>query len=139
MCHFRLQNGYFKKSSVKTINITFIYLLTPFSVQNFKSIIGTDPELRRCIFEPKMVSLPQARIFWEKSFILFSSTYWPLSLWKLLKNSYSGSRVLRMDHFRTQYSPLSQTRIFSENLLINLVHFIHAYLHFKNQSLISIF
>ena len=123
---FSFTKWLFQKFFGKTINITFINLLSPFSVQNFKSIIGTDPEVRRCIFEPKMVSLPQARIFWEKSFILFSSTYWPLSLSKLLKNSYSGSRVPRMNHFRTQDSPLGQTRIFSENLLINLVHFIHA-------------
>ena len=32
-----------KKTFVKTINITFIYLLTPSSGQNFKTILRVDP------------------------------------------------------------------------------------------------
>ena len=63
-----------------------MHLLAPFIVQNFKIILGADPELRRCaIFGPKMVHFPQTRMFWEKSLILFSSTYWLLSLCKILK------------------------------------------------------
>ena len=34
---------------------------------------------------------------------------------------------------------LPKQQFFSENLLINLVSFIHAYLRFKNQSQISIY
>ena len=33
-----------------------------------------------------------------------------------------------------QKMPFAQMRIFSENLLMNLTPFIHAYLHNKNQS-----
>ena len=40
---------------------------------------------------------------------------------------------MSMCHFWAQNGPFAQTRIFSENLLINLVPFIHAYLHSKNQ------
>ena len=40
MCHFRAQNGPFtlppKLFFVKTINIAFIYLLAPLTVQNLK-------------------------------------------------------------------------------------------------------
>ena len=38
--------------------------------------------------------------FWgEKSLILSSSTYWPISLCKILKSSYSRPKVTRMRHF----------------------------------------
>ena len=39
-----------------------------------------------------------------------------------------------MCNFWAQNGPFAQIRIFSENLLISLVPFIHAYLHAKNQS-----
>ena len=74
---------------VQTIIITFIYLLALFTAQNL--ILTADPELWGCaIFGPKMVHLPQIRIF-------------------------------------------------SEYLSMNLVSFIHAYLHAKNQSQILIY
>ena len=64
----------------------FMYLLVPFIVRNFKKIIGADPELSRCtIFGPKMFHFAKTRFFWEKSSISFSSTYWPLSLYKIFK------------------------------------------------------
>ena len=69
MCHFRAQNDLFapnKTLLVKTINITFIYLLTPFSVQNFKKIFTADLELWECtIFGPKTAYLPKCKIFQE--------------------------------------------------------------------------
>ena len=37
-----------------------------------------------------------------------------------------------MRHFWAQNSPFAQMRIFSEDLLIIIVPFIHAYLHAKN-------
>ena len=58
---------------------------------------------------------------------------------KILKNSSSGSRVMRMHNFWAQNGPFPQMRIFSENLLMSLVSFIHAYLHAKNQSQILIY
>ena len=57
----------------------------------------------------------------------------------LKKNSSSGSRVMRMRNFWAQNSPFPQMRIFSENLLMSFVFFIHAYLHAKNQSQILIY
>ena len=78
-----------KKSLVKTINITLIYLLASFSVQNFKKI-SVDPELwGSAILGSKMVHLPQTR-----------TTNWLFSLCRILKNSY-----IRMCHFRTQNGP----------------------------------
>ena len=160
-----------------------MYLLAPFILQNFKKILRADPELWGCaIFGPKMAHLPWTKFFWYKPLLLLSSTYWPFSLCKILKNSYSRSRVMRMCHFWAQNGPLatthppvpqkkmfrkiiniiliyllapslckilkkffqwmcnfwvqndpfSQMRIFSENLLMSLVSFIHAYLHARN-------
>ena len=41
---------------------------------------------------------------------------------------------MTMHHFLAQNGPFSQIRIFSENLLIIIAPFIHAYLHAKIQS-----
>ena len=62
----------------------------------------------------------------------------PFIVQNFLKNL-SVDLELRMHHFWAQNSQFAQMRIFSENLLISLVPFIHAYLHVKNQSQILIF
>ena len=54
-----------------------------------------------------------------------------------LKNSSSGSRIM-ICNFWVQNGPFAQMRIFSENLFMNLVSFIHAYLHAKNQTHLTI-
>ena len=46
---------------------------------------------------------------------------------------------MRMRNFWAQNGPFPQMRIFSENLLMSLVSFIHAYLHAKNQSQVLIY
>ena len=46
---------------------------------------------------------------------------------------------MKMHNFGAQNGPFSQMRIFSENLLMSLVPFIHAYLHAKIQSQLLIF
>ena len=173
-----------------------MYLLAPFILQNFKKILRADPELWGCaIFGRKIAYLSWTTFFWYKPLLSLSSTYWPFSLCKILKNSYSGSRIMTMHHFWTQNGPFApnnfflenyyyhshlpissfhcakfkknsssrsrvtrmcksrvmrmcnfwaqngpfpQMRIFSENLFMSLVSFIHAYLHAKNQSQILI-
>ena len=131
----------------KAINVIFMYLLAPFIVQNLKKILRANPELWDVPFlGPKWPFArtksviqsyemhhfwaqngpfaPQKEVFGKKSLVLFSSTYWPLLLRKILKKSYSRSRVTRMHHFWAHNGPFAQTRIFSENLLINLTPFI---------------
>ena len=44
-----------------------------------------------------------------------------------------------MQHFWDQNGPFAQMRIFSGNMLISLVPFIHAYLQVKNKSQILIY
>ena len=46
---------------------------------------------------------------------------------------------MRMCNFWAYNGPFAQMRIFSENLLMNLVPFIHAYLYAKNQSQILLY
>ena len=55
---------------------------------------------------------------------------------KFKNNSSSGSRVMRMLNFWAQNCPFAQMRIFSENLLMSLVPFIHAYLHDKQSHIL---
>ena len=126
--------------SRKTTNKILMYLLAPFILQNFKKILRAHPKLWGCAtFGPKMAHLSWTKFFWYKPLSLLSSTYWPFSLCKILKNSSCGSTVMRMRNFWAQNGPFPQMRIFSENLFMRLVSFIHAYLHAKNQSQILIY
>ena len=52
---------------------------------------------------------------------------------------YNRSRVMRMWQFWTETGPICPNQNISENLLTNLVPIIHAYLHSKHQSQISIY
>ena len=116
-----------------------MYLLAPFIVQNFKKFLRAAPGLWGCtISGPKIAHLLQTRIFWKKSLILFSSTYWPLSLCKIFKNFLQWMQSYEDMSFLGPNGSFAWKRIFSENPLINLVLSIHAYLHSKNQSQIPI-
>ena len=105
-----------------------MYLLAPFILQNFKKILRADPELWGCaIFGPKMAHLSWTKFFWYKPLLLLSSTYWPFSLCKILKNSYSGSRVMKMCHFGAQNGPFAPNAFFGKFL----ISFSSAYLPFS--------
>ena len=133
--HICLENFFL----VQTIIITFIYLLALFIVQNLQQIFVAHPRLWRCpIFWPKMVHLAQ-KIFFGKLWYHFHLTISSFHCAKFQKNPSSGFRVTRMWNFWAYNGPFTQMRIFSENLLMNLVSFIHAYLHAKNQSQILIY
>ena len=115
---------------VQTVIITFIYLLSLFIVQNLKQKLLQDIESHEdaSFLSPKQLFCPK-QFFCKRLWTLFSYTYWPLSLWRTLKkNSYSGSTVM---------SSLAKIRIFSENLKITLVPFIHTYLEISNDDLLK--
>ena len=135
MCHFWAQNGPFilKNFFLVQIIITFIYLLALFIVQNFKKNSYCRSRIMRMrhFWAQSGPFAPNKFFFWKKLLISFLSTYWPLSFYKILKKSSSRSRLMTMRHFWAQNGPFAQMRIFSENLLISLVSFIHAYLHAK--------
>ena len=117
MCHFWVQNAPFvlnKKSSVKIVNITSIYILTPFRVQIFKKFLRGDPELWGwTIFGSKLVHLPQTRTFLGKIIkTIFIYLLSPFIVQNFKKNSYNGSRVIRMCHFWTQNRSICPNEFF---------------------------
>ena len=113
--------------SWKTTNKIFMYLLAPFILQNFKKILRADPELWGCaIFGPKMAHLSWTKFFWYKPLLLLSSTYWPFSLCKILKNSLSWSRVIRMCHFWPKMVHLPQTNYFFWKIINIILIYILA-------------
>ena len=138
MCHFRMyQNGPFVQ--VQTIIITFIYLLAISIVQNFKKFLQRIQSYDDVPFLGSKQSICPKQIFsFRKLSLSFSFTYQPLSLCKILK-LFQQIQSYEDAHIWTQNGPFPQMRIFSKNLSMNLVSFIHAYLHAKNQSQILIY
>ena len=69
MCHFQAQNGPFILNNfflVQTIIITFIYLLTLFTVQNFKKFLQQIWSYEDVPFwGPKRSTCPKQILFWE--------------------------------------------------------------------------
>ena len=66
---------------------------------------------------------------------IYYHSHLPISFFhcvKSKKTSSSGSRVMRMCNFVAQNEPFPQMRMFSENLLVSLISFIHTYLQAKN-------
>ena len=64
MCHFWAQNGPFAPIFfVENINIIYIYLLTPFIVQNFTKILTADSVVMMCHFWAQNGPLAQMRFF----------------------------------------------------------------------------
>ena len=139
MCHFQAHNSPIvlnKICLVQTIIITFIYPLALFIVQNLKKFLQWIQSYEDVPSLGPKWSICPTQIFFEKLLKSFSSTYQPLSLCKIKKKisqwiqSYEDVQFL---------GPFPQMRIFSENLLMSLVSFIHTYLHAKNQSQILIY
>ena len=129
MCHFQVQNGPFainKFFLVQIIIITFIY-------QNLKKIL-------------RWIRVMRMHHFWAQNGPFAPIFFWKIIniiliyLLKILKKffqriqSYQGAQFLG-----TKWSISQNENFFSENLLMSLVSFIHAYLHAKNQSQILIY
>ena len=62
--------------------------------------------------------------FWYKPLLLPSPTYWPFSLCKILKKSYSGSRVMRIHHFWAQNGPSPPQVFFLKIIDIILIYLL---------------
>ena len=144
MCHFQVQNSPFvlnKNFLVQTIIITFIYLLTLFTVQNFTKFLQQIQSYEDVPFwGPKRSTCPKQILFWKIIQIILIYLLAPFIVQNFKKILPADpARVMRMCNFWAQNGPFPQMRIFSENLLMSLVSFIHAYLHAKNQSQILIY
>ena len=101
--------------SQKTTNKIFMYLLSPFIVQNFKKVLRADPELWDVPFlGPKWPICPE-NFFWYKPLLLLSSTYWPFSLCKILKKFLEPIQSCEMCHFWDQNGPFVLKIFFGTN------------------------
>ena len=91
--------------------------------------LRADPQSWGCaIFVPKMAHLSWTKFFRCKPLLLLSSTHWPFSLCKILKNSYSGSRVMRIHHFWTQNGPSAPNKSISPESETQLWNIAFAFL-----------
>ena len=135
MCHFRAQNGPFvlnKFFLVQTIIITFIYLLALFIVQNLKKFLQQIQSYEDAPFlGPKWSICPKQIFFWKIINIILIYLLAPFIVQNYKKILPADPELWGCAFFGP--------RIFSKNLLMSLVSFIHTYLHAKNQSQISIY
>ena len=104
MFHFWVRNDPFALNTfvlVQTIIITIIYLLALSVSKIFKKILPAAPESwGHTILESKTVPLSQTNFFFGKNYEhYFHISTGPFYCEKFLKNSYSGSRVMKMHHF----------------------------------------
>ena len=116
-----------------------MYLLAPFILQNFKKILRANSELWGCaIFGPKMAHLSWT-IFLVQTIIITFIYLLALFIVQNLKKFLQRIQSYEDVQFLGPKWHISPNQIFSENLLMRLVSFIHAYLHAKNQSQILIY
>ena len=142
MCHFQAQNGPFVLN--KNFSYKPVLLLSstcwPFSLcKIYKKFLQSIQSCEYAPFlDPKWSICPKH--FWGVKLLNhFYLTISPFHCSKFQKNPSRGSRDMWMCNFWIKNWSFAQMRIFSENLLMNLVPFIHAYLHAKNQSEILIY
>ena len=140
MCHFRAQNGPFvmnKISLVQTIIITFICLLTFFIVQNLKKFLQRIQSYEDAPFlGPKWSICPN---FFCKIVIILIYLLAPFIGQNFKKILPADPELWGCAIFGPKMAHFPKWEFFSENLLMSLVSFIHAYLHAKNQSQILIY
>ena len=111
----------------------------PFHCAKFKKILTADPELWGCtIFGPKMVHLPQI-FFWKIINIILIYLLAPFIVQNFKKILPADPELWGCTIFGPKMAHFPKWEFFSENLLMSLVSFIHAYLHAKNQSQILIY
>ena len=90
-------------------------------------------------FKIKKILICHEQLFWYKPLLLLSSTYCPFSLCKILKILTADPQLWGCAIFGAKMGHFPKWEFFSENLLMSLVSFIHAYLHAKNQNQILIY
>ena len=143
MCHFQAQKGPFAMNKiflVQTIIITFIYLLALFIVQNLKKFLQWIQSYEDVPFlGPKWsICLKQKNSFWKIINITLIYLLVPFIVQNLKKILPADPELWGCTIFGPKMAHFPKWEFFSENLLMGLVSFIHAYLHAKNQSHIFI-
>ena len=119
---------FFLKKQLKN----FHAVISPFHSAKFKKNSYSWSRVRRCtIFGPKMAHLSFTIFFWYKPLLLLSSVYL-LALFIVQNLKKFLQRIQSYEcNCWAENGSFAQMRIFSENLSMSLVCFIHAYLHPK--------
>ena len=100
----------------KTTNKIFMYLLTPFILQNFKKILRADPELWGCaIFGPKMAHLSWTIFFGTNHYYYFHLPIGPFHCAKFKKILTADPELWGCTIFGPKMVHLPQTNFFLEN------------------------
>ena len=143
MCHFQAQNGPFVMNKiflVKTIIITFIYLLVLFNVQNLKKFLQWIQSYEDAPFlGPKWSICPKQIFFWKIINIILIYLLAPFIVQNFKKILPADPELWGCTIFGPKMAHFPKWEFFSKNLSMSLVSFIHAYLHAKNQSQILIY
>ena len=125
---------------VQTIIITFIYLLALFIVQNLKKFLQRIQSYEDVPFlGPKWSICPKQIFFWKIINIILIYLLAPFIVQNFKKILPADPELWGCTIFGPKMAHFPKWEFFSENLLMNLVSFIHAYLHAKNQSQILIY
>ena len=88
-----------------------MYLLLPFTLQNFKRTFRADAAGQ------KWPICPEQFFSGTKHYYYFHLPVGPYHCAKFTKNSYGRSKVMRMHHFWAQNGPFAQNNFFSENYI----------------------
>ena len=94
-----------------------MYLLNPFIVQSFKTILSADPKLWDATFLGLKWPVAQVRFFSKKPLI----TSWPLSLCKISKKSMAQTQSYQDAPLLGQKYPICPKRYFFRNLVAFII------------------
>ena len=141
--HFWDQNSLFvlkQNFLVQTIVITFIYLLALFIVQNLKKFLQRIQSYEDVPFlGPKWSICPKQIFFWKIINIILIYLLAPFIVQNFKKILPADPELWGCAIFGPKMAHFPKWEFFSENLLMSLVSFIHAYLHTKNQRQILLY
>ena len=137
MCHFWAQNTPICPEQIyleQTIIVTFIYLLALFTEQNLKkNSYSWSRVVRMHHFWAKNILLaPNKTFFWKIINITLIYILAPFFMQNLKKFPPADPELRGCAIFGTKMAHFPKWEFFSENLLISLIFFIHAYLHAKS-------
>ena len=129
-----------KNFLLQTIIITLIYLLALFIVQNLKKFLQRIQSYEDAPFlGPKWSICPKQIFFWKIINIILIYLLAPFIVQNFKKILPADPELWGCAIFGPKMAHFPKWEFFSENLLMSLVSFIHAYLHVQNQSQIFIY
>ena len=126
------------RKTIKIISISILALslckIVKQSLQRIQSC-----EARCEILGPKWPICAKQEFFQISHYCNFHGLLAPFIVQNLKKTLRANPELWGWFIFGSKMGPFGQTKNFSENLLINLVPIVHAYLHSESRSQISIY